>query len=540
MSYIRRIAHYLWSLPKLYTIPAAIIVVAGVVLGVHYAHKAPAAESAASATPHVQLASVAALSSQAGPLPVTGTVTSKAKASVLAQTSGELVSLSSSIGDRVAAGQVIGQFENSAQRAAVAQAEGGYAAAEASYEKTSGTTAANTSVSSAQAAAGAANARTAAITALQSAYSALDDAVRTKSDPLFNTSGATAPTLQPFTIPDQQLVLDVQNKRAALDATLNEARTTASAASATGADVDASIATMLDDARTTLAFLDELILAINTAVPNQSETAANIAAAQAALGPARTEVVSAMSGLATAKSSYDAAVSSAATAANSASSGSASDIAAAQANLQAAQGTLDAARANLEKTIVRSPISGVIVSLPVHQGDYVSAFSPVVQVSNPGALYIDLYVTASDAKTLTVGGTATIGNSAAGTITFIAPAIDPTNGKVEVKVGITSGESTLTDGEVVSVQLARTSTVSKTKGTELTLPLEALKMTPDGAVVFTIGTTTASSALTARAVTLGTILGDRVIITQGLTPDMQIVTDARGLADGETVIVDAQ
>jgi RND family efflux transporter MFP subunit len=534
MSVIRRFAAYLWHLPKLYTIPVAIIIVAGVVAGAHFATRTTAIEAPPSIS-HVSVASVASLSAEDGELPLTGTMTSQSKAMILAQTGGEITSLRHTIGDRVAAGEVIGQFENSAQQAAVLQAQGAYEAAQVSLDKVSGTTAQNSSISSAQAQRSAADARTSAATALQSAYNSLDDAIHAKTDAFFGGPRSSTPRLLPYIIPDTQLVANIQNERPNIEKVLNDAEALTSPTSDT--DIDSVIGLMTADAQTVLGFTDEIVKAMNQAVPNTTYNAATIAANQATAAAARSEVIGAISALMTAKGSYDAAVSSAATAANSASAGSQSDIASAQAGLKSAEGSLSAAKAALEKTIIRSPISGVIVSLSVNRGDYVSAFSPVAQVSNPGALYIESFVTADDAKTLAVGDTASIEGQASGVITFVAPAIDPTTGKVEVKIGIRSGENTLTDGEVVTVSITRSDHVVSAKTLTTTLPLAALKMTPDGAIVFSVSTT---SVLEAHPVTLGTILGNRVIIASGTTPDMQIVTDARGLSEGQAVAVDTQ
>jgi RND family efflux transporter MFP subunit len=245
-----------------------------------------------------------------------------------------------------------------------------------------------------------------------------------------------------------------------------------------------------------------------------------------------------MSALASAKSAYDASLAGAATAANSATGGTSNSIAAAQANVKSALGALDAAQANLEKAIVRSPISGTIVSLPVTQGDYVSSFSPVAVISNPGALEVDTYVTSDDAKTLTVGGSAVIDGTTSGTIVFIAPALDPTTGKIEVKIGITGNQNSLTDGSTVTVALTRSTSSVTAAGaattTPITIPIESAKITPEGPVVFTVS----SSTLVANPVVFGAITGDQVVIESGITPETDIVTDARGLSDGETVIVD--
>ena len=63
-------------------------------------------------------------------------------------------------------------------------------------------------------------------------------------------------------------------------------------------------------------------------------------------------------------------------------------------------------------------------------------------ISNPGALEVDTYVTSDDAKTLAIGGKAVIDGSVNGTIVFIAPALDPSTGKIEVKIGISGDQST--------------------------------------------------------------------------------------------------
>ena len=536
---VSKISEYLRRQPRWYLVVAGIIVIAAGWAVFHFSTRTatPASEQV-SGVSHVHIASVASLSSEAGPLPVTGDVTSLHQATILAQSSGEVVSLSRALGDRVGAGEVIAQFENSSQRAAVLQAQGAYDGARAALAKTEGTGAANSGIASAQAVSSAANAQTSLASALLSSYAALDDAVHTKSDALFNNSRSGSPTLRSFTIPDSQLVINVQSGRAAVESVLGDAESI-SKTSVSGANADAVVLKMSTDMQQVQSFLNDLIKAVNQAVPNESVGAPAIAADQAALSAARTEVVNALTGLTSAKNAYDAAASGAQTAANSASSGTENDIAAAQANVKSALGALNAAQANLEKTVVRSPISGLIVSLPVRQGDYVSAFSPVASVSNPGALQIEAYVTPDDAKTLTIGGKARIDDVADGVIVFVAPAIDPSNGKIQVKIGISGSADALTDGETVSVSLSRSASSSSANGATSApgnpvIPIIAAKITPEGPVIFTVE----SSALVSHPITLGIILGDRVTVVSGLSPEMAIVTDARGLSNGQTVVVD--
>lgn len=502
------------ALPKLYTIGGAVAVVSVAVIGVHVLTNSTAAPETNSGTAHVRVMSVAGLSSDIGPLPITGKVTSLSEATILSQTSGEIVSLPRAIGDYVSAGAIIAAFENSSQQAAVQQAQGSYDAAVAALSKATGSQSAE-------------NTRTSAMTALQSAYAALDDAVHTRADQLFTNAKTPSPELV-LTVPNSTLVNTIQSQRVALETTLQNAQ---KLSQGTGLDVDASITQMLGYTQSTQIFLDNLIQAVNATPLSQTASASTLAADQTLLAAARTEVVTALSNLTSAKSAYDAAVS-------GTGGGASNDIKAAQANVTQALGALNAAKANLEKTIVRSPINGTIVSLPISRGDFVSTFAQVAVVSNPSALYVDTQVTPEDAKTVAIGNTATIGGTVPGVITFIAPSLDPLTNKIEVKVGIKGDQSSLTNGAVVTLSLTRTQATRAvpTASDRITIPIVAAKITPAGPVVFTVGT---STTLIAHPITLGSILGDRVVVASGLTPDLEIVTDARGLAEGQTVIVDA-
>lgn len=538
MRFLTRVIARFRSWAWYWQVGAGVAAVAVVFVGVHAFTKSDAAAPAVSQVPHVREASVASLSSQnVGPLPVVGTVTSLDHAALLAQTSGPVTSLVRQLGSYVPAGGVIGELENSAQRAAVLQAQGAYDAAQASLANISGTNAQNSGIGANQAVQNVANAQVAVNAGLQTVYSALDDAVHTKADLLF-TNPRSNPTLI-LTITDSQLGITLQNQRTALEHTL--ALANAKANTTVHTDTDADIVVMAGYGQSVAAFLNNLVEAVNKAIPTQDVSASDIAAFQTSIGSARTQVVNALSSLATAKTSYDNAVASAATASNTAGQGTTNSISGAQAQVTQAQGALDAARSALEKTIIRSPISGTIVSLPITRGGYITAGTPVAVVSNPGALQVEAYVTPSDAKTIAVGGAATIGQGTKGVIVSIAPALDPTIGKILVKIGIPGSQAALTDGDTLSVSLTRATTaqVKKTNAPAgaILIPIVAAKITPTGPVVFQV---TASSTVRSIPVTLGTILGGQVTVTSGLSPEMTIVDDARGLSDGETVVVDAQ
>lgn len=532
MKILKHIVNFVTKLAWYYQVVGVVVVVLGGLVVAHAFSGSSTTVTAPDVT-HVHIASVASLSDQAGPLPVTGKITSMSKASILAVSSGEIVSLNHSLGDRVSAGTVIASFENSGQRAAVMQAQGAYDAAKAALAKASGSTAENTSLSSAQAAQSAQNAATAATAALLSAYAALDDAVHSKADVLFSNPNSEQPQLN-LVVADGALVNSVQTQRVSMNPLLESVR---GLSSQRASEIDIDITTAIAGAHKVEALLNSILQALNKAITNNSTEASAVATDQASIAAARTAVLGAITSLTNAKSSYDSAVTGAATAQNTSGNGLSNDIASAQANVMSALGALNAAQSNLEKTIIRAPISGTIVSLPITRGGYVSSFTQVAQISNPGALEVEAYVTPDDAKTLAVGGKAKIGDSANGIIVFIAPALDPANGKIQVKVGISGDQSSLTDGDTVTVSLERSTTGGSKTSTKnvITIPIVAAKITPTGPVIFTIS----SSTLVAVPVTFGPILGGQVTVQSGLTLQMDIVTDARGLSDGQVVVVDS-
>ena len=69
---------------------------------------------------------------------------------------------------------------------------------------------------------------------------------------------------------------------------------------------------------------------------------------------------------------------------------------------------------------------------------------------------------------------------------------------------------------------------------DIIIPITALKVETDRIIVFTI---TDDSILEAHQVTEGPLLGTNIIIESGITPDMEIVLDARGLNEGDRVTI---
>jgi HlyD family secretion protein len=416
-----------------------------------------------------------------------------------------------SLGDYITAGGVLAELENSSQRAAVLQAQGGVDAAQAALNKIS--------VSGI-------SAKATAVNSLLSVYASVDSAVRGTADTMFTNPAGDNPQ---FTVvsSNSSLVNDVNNTRRSL-ATILSREAARAKTLAQSDDLASELAKTIDEVRTVRNFMDNILGALNSGITTPSVSQSTINGYIAAATVSRTALAAALSSLATAQSTL-------ASAQDPGAAGVSPDVAAGEATLKQAQGALAAARANLEKAIIRAPISGTINSLSLKRGDFVQQFSPVATIANNGALEIVAYLSQQDTTSSAVGDKVAIEGGAAGVITRIAPALDPVTKKIEVRIGILNNAS-LVNGQSVIVTLANTKTAAKKAVGPVTIPITALKVGATETDVFTVE----SSTLVAHKVTIGELLGDRVVILAGLTPEMTIVTDARGLRNGEVVEVVAQ
>jgi len=473
----------------------------------------------------VNVASVSALSQNAIPLQLLGTVTSRSEATIRAESSGKIVDVYKRLGDYVGAGTVIAEFENSSERAQVLQAEGAYEGA------TAGKSIASIGKDIAIINQGSSNnslteVKTQALNILSSTYTGLDDVIRTKTDIAWRNPLTREAKLL-VTIADAKLIIELENQRVSIEEMLRS-REIKNSKLTIDSDLLLELTIIENEANIVKNYLDDLSLGLNHAIADGNASQASIDIYKANTSNARASVNGILSAITNSRNTLSATLATNKVAEKN-SSGIAIDTgSSADAQVKSALGNLRGAQARLEKTIVRSPISGTINSLSVNTGDFVAPFTELAVIANNGALEVVAYVTEDDARELTIGNNVSIGEGASGIITRISPALDPKTRKIEVRIGITNNSASLTNGQSVFVSTMR-SQKTVTKFDSIKIPLSALKITPSGAIVFTIS---ASSTLIAHEVVMGALLGDQVVISQGLTSDMKIITDARGLQDG--------
>lgn len=474
----------------------------------------------------------------------TGEVKSQAQGDLRAQTAGIITYVNARVGQRVTAGTIIASIENASQRASVAQAQAGVAQAEASFEKVKGGTRTEQLAVLAATTQSAQRSLDEAVTSVRntllSAYTTTDTSFTGGVDEIYNDADSANPELV-FNSRNNAALIASEHARFLLQATIERHAAASTRTSLLDAEaLRTELEKVEDEFFVMKETLDEIITALDGAITSASVTSANITAYKTTANAARTSVLSTLTSLSSARSTLNNAENALTIAKENEAQGvtgaQQEDISAAEAQVESAQATLAQAIAQLEKTRVRAPVTGVVTILTVEPGDFVSAFQDVGLVANNGALEIQTYVSSNAVKRISVGAPALVDGAYEGVITSIAPGIDPVKRQVEVKVALVSDEVTLTHGARVTVKfLSADTAVEPTEDTgALLVPISALKLRGDQSFVFTV---TPENILKAIPVELGEVVQASVEVVSGLSRDTQIVLDARGLNDGDEVIV---
>ena len=469
----------------------------------------------------VSIASVAELSGVATNLPLVGTVTSQSEASINAESAGEIVAIYRKLGDMVSAGTVIAEIENSRERASLLQAQASLASAKANLSI--GEVGGNRDLKSLE------EAKNSALNAIRSAYDVADDSVRIKLDVMFSNPRSANPQFN-IVVSDSQLPIDINFKRLSITDTLHDESVRIQNLTSLS-DLSKEISLAEADLRSIKDFTDKVITALSQGVASQSISQTTIDTYKTTAITARASINASISALSSARDSLNSKTAQAEISKQQTGSGNVT-LSTSEAAIKQAEASVRLAQVSLEKSLIRSPISGTINSFSLKRGDFVSMYQPVAVISNNGSLEVVSYITEEDAAYVTVGSKALIQDSVSGVITRVAPALDPKTKKIEVRIGIV-GASNLINGQTVSLSITRAPRNSaSSKNTPLSVPISALKITPAGSFVFTVDE---NGLLVAHTVKEGLLLGDRIAIAEGLTGDMRIVTDARGLKEGMKV-----
>jgi len=197
---------------------------------------------------------------------------------------------------------------------------------------------------------------------------------------------------------------------------------------------------------------------------------------------------------------------------------------AAQAQLADARARLSQAQEQQGKTVIRSPISGVVSDRPVNAGDVVSPGGALFTIVDPASMQLEAAVPAADLGQLRVGAPVRFtvsgypGRTFTGKVQRINPAADPATGQVPVFVSIPNADGRLVGGLFAEGRVA-------------TQERQAL-LIPSTAVDQQAGTPSVLRLRAGRVERVPVRLGD----TDSETERVEVVA---GLAAGDTILTGA-
>ncbi len=448
-----------------------------------------------------------------------GTLQAVSEAKLQTESGGRIIGVYTELGATVRAGAIIARLEGASESAQLLQAQGAYEAAIAGSAQ--GDVGKNEAENAKRAA------QNAAVTTYKNAYTTVSGVVFTSLDKFFANPNSQIPGVRISKANTSFQNMERVNLQTVLPAWQTKANSLSTDSNLTGALTEAEINT-----KKVLAMVDDYIIAFNRENPNSQYTEADyvrLAGEFTALRGQLVGILSSIDGVRTGLANADEAIKRASIA------GSGSLVSSADAQIKIALGSLRGAQANYEKTLVRTPITGVVNALYLKTGDYASPATPAAIIANNNqGLEVSTSVSQEESALIKIGDEVRIDKVAKGIVAAIGGSIDPTTGKVAVKISVDEN-STLQNGSTVSVVF----TTEKSSDTsEVSIPLSAVKMTGSGPIVFTVDAE--KNTLIANPIVLGNIRGDVVVVTSGINRDTPIVTDGRGLKEGVEVTIETK
>lgn len=340
---------------------------------------------------------------------VTGKVKAAQAVDLAFEKSGKISKANKQVGDRVRAGEIIVQIDNSGLYASLAQAKAGLRFQQSKLaELKAGTRPEQLDITRAKTVSAKTDlgvARVSLVAALENAYTLVDDAIRNKVDNFFINPGSTNTQLAfgPIVVSQTSLEsgrVEVENRLRAMKNSLSAVSTTS--------DLTSTINEVKRDLGEIKLFLDNISLEVNAlSAKTNYVSQSSIISWKADLSAARTSVNTAITTLLTAEDKVNASQS-AYDLANRALtldlSGSViQEIEAEQAQVDQALANVASVYADLSKTYLKTPIAGVITKQDAKAGETVFANTTTVSVMTDATFEIEANIPEADIAKVKAG-----------------------------------------------------------------------------------------------------------------------------------------
>lgn len=207
-----------------------------------------------------------------------------------------------------------------------------------------------------------------------------------------------------------------------------------------------------------------------------------------------------------------------------------------------ARSNLQAAQFNARFARIEAPADGIVLQRLAKADELVQGGQPVLVIGSTGAGWVvRAALVDRDVVRANIDDDASVtfdafpGREFAGRVARIASSADPQTGTFEVEVEIAHGDARFARGLVAKVAIKLAAVAGDTERT--VVPLTAVVEANGASATIYVLDATAGVARR-RQVTVGAIVGERVIVIAGLEPGEQVITDgAAWLTDGRAVRV---
>lgn len=185
--------------------------------------------------------------------------------------------------------------------------------------------------------------------------------------------------------------------------------------------------------------------------------------------------------------------------------------------------------------VVKAPIAGTVVALPVQPGMTISQSVPVARLSGAGSLEARTYVAERFISKMRVGlGVELIldaypGRTFYGRVRELSPTVDPVSRTMEVRITVNNENSVLKPGMFAKIKI-----ITEEKSDIVKIPAAAIVRRYGEQYVFTVETDPKDPAFTIakkRTVLPGILIDDQVEIRQGLDAGAQVVLRGQSLLE---------
>ena len=478
----------------------AIIAVISMIIAGRIASRSKVVDTNQSNLKKVSLVNVSDFRNNISRVSADGIVESVSQVDLKSQISSPLSSVNVSVGDSVFSGQTIAVLQNADIKAQLDQARAGLQLAQGQYTSTG---------------ASLESSKKNAIETLRSSYITADEIFNVKINQSLYESTGNNPKMSIY-ITDRLLSESVRDKYLTLKGVFGEWKNTVNSLTVNSKDSDIESAIILsrNNLQKVNSLLDDISLAINDATKGTNDAISFQVFSnwQNMIKESRNSANSAISNLTNTESNISSSV----------------------AQTSSAQAIVRNLEAQYAKTIIKSPISGKIASLPIRVGELVQPGQLLATVVGGGGLQIKAFASGEDFSRIKTGAKVLIQGKVNGTVVNVAPSVNVINKKVEIKISVDDRENKdLVVGQNVSLSIVADNVTEKINN-NYNLPIQNVKIVPGDAFVFTIDS---ESKIVKNPVILGKVFGDYVEIIEGISPDMKIVTPVYELEEGEEVIV---